>query len=114
MSNESSSNESPGRSDGHGQVESTLRAELDHALTNLTRLETEYDEVLADSGVILEDRDATRRLLEAARITADAAQRALTRFEDGTYGRCSRCGGTIAPERLEAIPDAETCVNCSR
>ena len=95
-------------------TEATLRAELAHALTNLDRLETEYAELLADPGVILEDRDATRRLLEAARVTAAAAARAVARFEDGTYGQCARCGGVIAPERLEAIPDAETCVSCSR
>jgi DnaK suppressor protein len=53
-------------------------------------------------------------LLEAARVTAAAAERAMARFEDGTYGQCARCGGVIAPERLEAIPDAETCVACSR
>jgi RNA polymerase-binding transcription factor DksA len=91
-----------------------LRAELEHARTNLARLETEYNELLADPGAILEDRDATRRLLEAARVTAAAAERAVERFEDGTYGQCARCGGVIAPERLEAIPDAETCVSCSR
>jgi RNA polymerase-binding transcription factor DksA len=95
-------------------TDATLRAELDHARTNLTRLETEYAELLADPSVILEDRDSTRRLLEAARVTAAAAERALERFEDGTYGQCARCGGAIAPERLEAIPDAETCVSCSR
>jgi DnaK suppressor protein len=95
-------------------TDATLRAELDHARTNLARLETEYAELLADPGVILEDRDSTRRLLEAARVTAAAAERALARFEDGTYGQCSRCGAAIDPERLEAIPDAETCVSCSR
>ena len=95
-------------------TDAVLRAELEHARTNLARLETEYTELLADPGVIQEDRDATRRLLEAARVTAAAAERAMARFEDGTYGQCSRCGGVIAPERLEAIPDAETCVACSR
>ena len=95
-------------------TDATLRAELEHALTNLVRLETEYTELLADPGVSLEDRDATRRLMEAARVAAAASERAVARYEDGTYGQCSRCGGTIAPERLEAIPDAETCVACSR
>ena len=95
-------------------TDATLRAELAHAQTNLARLETEYAELLADPGVILEDRDATRCLLEAARVTAEAATRAVARFEDGTYGQCARCGSVIAPERFEAIPDAETCVSCSR
>ena len=109
------SNESSHRSDAApAAIEATLRGELEHARSNLARLENEYAELLADPGVILEDRDVTRRLLETARGTAAAAERAIARFEDGTYGRCSRCGGVIAPERLEAIPDAETCVSCSR
>jgi RNA polymerase-binding transcription factor DksA len=109
------SNEPSDRSDAvPDPTDATLRAELAHAQANLNRLETEYAELLADPGVILEDRDSTRRLLEAARVLAAAATRAVARFEDGTYGQCARCGGAIAPERLEAIPDAETCVSCSR
>jgi RNA polymerase-binding transcription factor DksA len=109
------SNEPSDRSDAvPDHTDATLRAELAHAHTNLTRLEAEYSELLADPGAILEDRDSTRRLLEAARVAAAAAERAVVRYEDGTYGRCARCGGAIAPERLEAIPDAETCVSCSR
>ncbi|MGH9134218.1 MAG: TraR/DksA family transcriptional regulator [Ilumatobacteraceae bacterium] len=109
------SNEPSDRSDAPpAPTEAALRAELEHAQANLARLESEYAELLADPGVIQEDRDSTRRLLEGARITAVAAERAVARFEDGTYGRCVRCGGAIAPERLEAIPDAELCVSCSR
>jgi RNA polymerase-binding transcription factor DksA len=91
-----------------------LRGELEHAHANLHRLEQEYEELLADPSVIQEDRDSTRRLLEQARGAATAAERAMARFEAGTYGRCARCGGEISPERLEAIPDVELCVTCSR
>lgn len=37
---------------------------------------------------------------------------AFKRLEDGTYGKCLRCGKDIHPERLKAIPYAELCVNC--
>ena len=39
-------------------------------------------------------------------------ERALRKFEEGTYGLCDACGQPIAPERLEAIPQANLCVNC--
>ena len=72
------SNEPSDRSDAAPDpIDATLRAELDHAQANLARLEAEYAELLADPGVILEDRDSTRRLLEAARVTAAAATRAM-------------------------------------
>jgi len=38
---------------------------------------------------------------------------ALERFAMGTYGICQECNRPIAPERLEALPYATTCVNCS-
>jgi DnaK suppressor protein len=39
--------------------------------------------------------------------------RALEKLGEGTYGTCDRCGGAIAPERLEAIPWAVLCVTCA-
>jgi DnaK suppressor protein len=39
-------------------------------------------------------------------------EHALEKFEKGTYGLCDNCGKPIAPERLEALPQASLCVNC--
>ena len=43
-----------------------------------------------------------------------SVKRALGRIEDGTYGECVRCGGVIAPARLEARPEAALCIGCAR
>lgn len=37
---------------------------------------------------------------------------AVARLDDGTYGRCIRCGRDIPPERLEALPWAAHCIEC--
>jgi DnaK suppressor protein len=37
---------------------------------------------------------------------------ALGRIERGTYGVCERCGKPIPRERLEAMPQAISCVKC--
>jgi DnaK suppressor protein len=42
-----------------------------------------------------------------------AVDAALARVAEGTYGVCEVCGLPIAPERLEAIPWAATCVACA-
>ena len=42
-----------------------------------------------------------------------AVDAALVRVAEGTYGVCEVCGLHIAPERLEAIPWAATCVACA-
>jgi DnaK suppressor protein len=39
-------------------------------------------------------------------------EHALGKFEKGTYGLCDNCGQPIAPERLEALPQASLCVDC--
>ena len=38
---------------------------------------------------------------------------ALARIEEGTYGLCQVCGKPIPQARLEAIPEAELCLNCA-
>jgi DnaK suppressor protein len=52
---------------------------------------------------------ATRERL-ARRINRLTA--ALQRVHDGSYGTCSVCGGPIEPQRLVAVPEAETCLSC--
>lgn len=39
-------------------------------------------------------------------------EHALSKFEDGTYGLCDICGQPIDPARLEALPQANLCLNC--
>lgn len=39
-------------------------------------------------------------------------EHALHKIEEGTYGLCDSCGKPIAPERLEALPQAGLCVEC--
>ncbi len=50
-------------------------------------------------------RQARERLAEV-----DAADQRLT---DGNYGVCQVCDRPIAPARLEARPEARTCIDCA-
>lgn len=52
---------------------------------------------------------ATRALL-VERVNRLAA--ALERLNDGQYGTCVECGEDIAPARLRAMPEVQTCVRC--
>ena len=42
-----------------------------------------------------------------------AINRALGRIDDGGFGRCFGCGGTIGADRLDARPAAELCIGCA-
>jgi DnaK suppressor protein len=48
------------------------------------------------------------------RLTEEKLQRALAKLDDGSYGKCDRCGGPIAPARLEAARESVLCIDCAR
>lgn len=41
-----------------------------------------------------------------------AIDAALARIAAGTYGQCVECGADIAPQRLQAAPEAARCIGC--
>ena len=47
-------------------------------------------------------------------VTEEKLKRALAKLDEGSYGRCDRCGGPIAPGRLEAAPESALCIDCAR
>jgi DnaK suppressor protein len=53
---------------------------------------------------------ASRRALAEELVETDAA---LERIEQGSYGRCEKCGGAIGRQRLLALPAARLCIECS-
>ena len=61
-----------------------------------------------------ESLELEKRLALERRIIDQLAEvsHALAKFEDGTYGLCDNCGQPIDPARLEALPQANLCVNC--
>jgi DnaK suppressor protein len=66
--------------------------------------EEEADEVTG-----LEKRLAMEKHLSD---TLGEINRALDKFKAGTYGICDNCGKPIEPARLEALPQANLCLEC--
>ena len=66
----------------------------------------------AATQVFEQQRDLALRDRNTALLAAVDA--AIARLDDGSYGRCVRCGNLIAPERLEALPWAAHCIECQR
>lgn len=60
------------------------------------------------------DRINTTAAARSIAASIAAVDRALAKLDDGTYGRCDRCGEPIPDERLEARPWTSLCVDCSR
>ena len=61
-----------------------------------------------------ETLELEKRLTLENRIRQEIAsvEHAVEKIEKGTYGTCDNCGKKIAPERLEALPQASLCLNC--
>ncbi|WP_224403736.1 TraR/DksA C4-type zinc finger protein [Pseudonocardia sp. ICBG1034] len=90
----------------------SLRRELD-ALADQQALTSHDDEHDPEGVTIAVQRAQLQGLLAAAERECGDLDRAADRMADGDYGRCSVCGGPIAPERLEALPAADTCISCA-
>ena len=53
-------------------------------------------------------------LLEQLEDRLAEVEKAIKRIDDRTYGICTNCGKMILPERLEALPYAQLCIDCQR
>ncbi len=60
------------------------------------------------------DRQHVASLIGQAADRLAGIARAEARLDEGSYGRCERCGRPIAAERLAARPAATTCIACAR
>jgi RNA polymerase-binding transcription factor DksA len=69
---------------------------------------TESD--IIDQADVVVNRENDVSILGDLDARYDTILTALSRIEDGTYGKCEVCGEKIADARLEADPAAATCI----
>jgi RNA polymerase-binding transcription factor DksA len=92
------------------------RAQLRHQLADLGFGDDgglAYDQNFADSSQVTAERGEVEALANSLKETLVEVERALAKFDAGTYGQCESCGQPIAPARLEAKPAARLCINCA-
>lgn len=93
----------------------TQLAELEERVTRIAGdLEQPLDADFAEQAAETQDDEPLRAQEQLIRHEIASLRRALGRIAAGTYGQCVRCGGTIAPDRLAARPEAALCVSCAR
>jgi DnaK suppressor protein len=82
---------------------------------NSGSLEDEAPETgLADTATVTVDREMDFSLEENSHHLLTEIDAALARIDDGTFGKCARCGKPIGEERLEAMPYATLCIDDKR
>jgi RNA polymerase-binding protein DksA len=76
--------------------------------------EETFDNHLGDAATITFDREMDYSLEDNTGNVLAAIDAALRRIDDGSFGKCLRCGTSISEERLEAMPYATKCIECKR
>jgi DnaK suppressor protein len=94
----------------------SLRREMDElgADPDADEVAFDADPGFSDRSHSTEERGRVIATARALRANLRDVERALTKLDDGTYGRCDRCGLPIGEERLDAIPWALLCIDCKK
>ncbi len=69
---------------------------------------------MADIGSDNFEKEFALGLIEAEQQELRDIDAALQKIEQGTFGECEVCAGTIGYGRLSAIPFARLCIECQR
>jgi RNA polymerase-binding transcription factor DksA len=72
--------------------------------------ETAFDEEYADSGTNTFERERDLSLENNVRDLLEKIDKALARMDEGTFGRCERCGKPIEKARIKALPYVSLCI----
>lgn len=113
---------------GSDAVVQRARLLASQAETNrqLASLDRDFEEIVQGSELVNTDdehdpegatvafeRAQVMALRASAQRRLEALDVALSHLDEGTYGVCVRCAGPIGAARLEAVPEAPTCVVCA-
>jgi DnaK suppressor protein len=98
-----------------------LRARLRNDVTSMTDAALHHDGSenstmpihMAELGSDNFEQEFTLSLLATEEDTLGAIEGALERIENGTYGTCEECSGSIPKARLDALPHTPVCVKCA-
>jgi RNA polymerase-binding transcription factor DksA len=90
----------------------TMAAEAELLAAEREGGDTQFDEESGEGDTINIERERDLLLSASANQIVDDIDRALERIAAGTYGVCVPAGRRISIERLDALPYAETCVDC--
>lgn len=74
--------------------------------------DVDYGDGFADAAAATAERSEVLGLVEnLTKLLADVDE-ALSKVEDGTYGKCKACGEEIGAARMEFRPTSRYCVDC--
>jgi RNA polymerase-binding transcription factor len=96
----------------HVNQAEALQAEAAQLALDREEGDTQFDEEGGEGDTVSVERERDLMLSASARQIVEEIDRALERMKNKTYGLCTPAGRRISVERLEALPYADTCVDC--
>src|SRR5579859_3096551 len=67
---------------------------------------------LADKAASAYSKELNFSLSDGERNLLMSIEEALSRIDEGTFGKCTNCGNTIGEKRLAAVPWTSFCIDC--
>jgi len=90
-----------------------LRDRLARVRSDLQREREPLPRDSVEAAVAVENDEVLEALERTARRELGLIDAALERIEHGVFGLCIRCAVEIEPQRLQAVPYASHCRDCS-
>jgi len=75
---------------------------------------TEFGDKEDDNVSEVENFERNLNLEETLEISLQKIDKALKKIENGSYGRCEKCGQPIEEGRLRVFPSATSCMKCKK
>jgi RNA polymerase-binding transcription factor DksA len=95
------------------EEQSKLQGDITH-LSSIKYRRISSSNHMAEIATAAYDQASNQALLKQLQHRLKRVERALAKFENGTYGYCENCGQPIDFARLKALPDARFCLHCQR
>ncbi|WP_372862453.1 TraR/DksA family transcriptional regulator [Psychrobacter sp.] len=83
---------------------------IDKIEDHIQNPQDDLNEHWEDQAISYRQNDMRTNLMVEARQSLIYVENALSRIEDGTYGKCEVCGEQIEEQRLQALPYATLCM----
>lgn len=73
----------------------------------------DFTKKLEESADEVEEYTSLRSIEHSLELKLKRTNEALEKIKKGTYGKCEKCEKEISEERLEVVPEAKFCKECS-
>lgn len=95
------------------ELKSDLLQRLDRYEAHQHREAGALEPDFAEQAVQRQNDEVVDGLESEVRAQLNQVNHALARIADGTGNDCEKCGATIQPERVDAVPQATLCIDCA-